>query len=74
MKVTIKYCTPAMLAALTDLKCGAPCPAPLRETLRARGWMTKTGTITQKGIDYLNGRDMIVTQSTNRKGVHHGNP
>lgn len=53
MKVTIKYCTPAMLSALTDLKKGAPCPAPLRETLRARGWVTKDGTISQKGLVYL---------------------
>lgn len=71
MKVTIKYCTPAMLAALTDLKKGAPCPAPLRETLRARGWITKDGLITGAGVDYLNGRDMIGTQLINRKGVNH---
>lgn len=65
MKVTIKYCTPAMLSALTDLKKGTPCPAPLRETLRARGWMTKDGTITVNGIAFLNGRDMMAARSTN---------
>lgn len=63
-----KYCTPAMLSALTELKKGTPCPAPLRETLRARGWINKGGTITPKGIDYLNGRDMMAAQSTNQGG------
>jgi hypothetical protein len=70
MKVTIKYCTPAMLSALTELKKGAPCPAPLRETLRARGWMHKDGTIAAKGLAYLNGRDMMAAQSTNQGGHH----
>jgi hypothetical protein len=48
-----KYCTPAMLSALTELKKGTPCPAPLRETLRSRGWVNKDGTISQKGLVYL---------------------
>ena len=60
-----------MLSALTELKKGVSCPAPLRETLRSRGWINKDGTITPKGIDYLNGRDMMTAQSTNHKGVNH---
>lgn len=59
MKKPSPYCTPAMLAALTELKTGAPCPAPLRATLRSRGWTLKDGTISPKGLEYLNGRDMI---------------
>lgn len=56
MKVTIPYCTPAMLAALTELTKGTPCPAPLACAIGSRGWMDKNGTITGKGLDYLNGR------------------
>lgn len=53
MRKPLPYCTPAMLAALTDIKKGAPCPAPLRETLRSRGWINKDGTISGKGLDHL---------------------
>lgn len=58
MKVTIKYCTPAMLAALTEVKRGQPCPAVHYATLRARGWITKGGTIAAKGIAFLSSRDV----------------
>lgn len=61
MKVTIKYCTPAMLSALTDLKRGTPVPAPLRETLRARGWINKEGLLT------TNGSDMIAKRSITKE-------
>jgi hypothetical protein len=78
MKKISPYCTPAMLAALTELnRRGQEVPPPLRELLRSRGWINaKTGSITPKGIDYLNGRDMIGARSdqSTKKGVSNGNP
>lgn len=51
--------TPAMLSALTEIKRGTPCPAPLREVLRSRGWIAKDGTITTKGIAFLSSRNVL---------------
>lgn len=47
------YCTPAMLSALTDVKKGARCPAPMYWPLKSRGWIDRNGTITAKGLEYI---------------------
>lgn len=52
-------CTPAMLSALTELKrSNTPVPNPLWWPIKSRGWIDKDGTITRKGLDYLNGRNV----------------
>ncbi len=52
-----KYCTQAMLNALTELKrTGQQVPAPLYHSIMSRGWINRQGDITPKGVDYLASR------------------
>lgn len=64
MKKIMTYCTPAMLAALTELRrSGQTVPPPLWWSLKSRGWINNLGNITAQGVEYLDSRGIIAAQS-----------
>ena len=58
------YCSAAMLSAMTDIRRGIACPAPLLWPLRSRGWVDKWGKLTTAGINYVNIRTQLTEEST----------